>query len=246
MLDAVIIAGGKEDKFPNSDNLNKALLNIKDRPMIEYVIDAVIKSAYIGRTVIVGPRAPIEENINLRIDKVIDDNEGMIDNINLGIEYLKPEDKVFVITSDIPLVSTEAVDDFIEQCLKIEADIYYPVISEKLNLKKYPQIERTYANLKEGSFTGGNMVLLNPEVASYCRNVLEHVVDSRKNLVKLSKMLGVKFMLRFFMGRLSLNEIEYRISEITGYKGTAIITDYPEIGLDVDKPSDLELVKNIL
>jgi len=45
---------------------------------------------------------------------------------------------------------------------------------------------------------------------------------------------------------LSIKEIEERIEKILHFKGAAIVTPYAEIGIDVDKPSDLDLVERYI
>jgi hypothetical protein len=62
----------------------------------------------------------------------------------------------------------------------------------------------------------------------------------------LSRQIGLLFILKFLLKRLSLSEVELQFSKLLSIKGKAIVLDYPEIGIDVDKPSDLELVRKIL
>jgi hypothetical protein len=38
---------------------------------------------------------------------------------------------------------------------------------------------------------------------------------------------------------------ERRVSELVGVRGRAVISDYPEIGVDMDKASDLELIQEL-
>jgi hypothetical protein len=45
---------------------------------------------------------------------------------------------------------------------------------------------------------------------------------------------------------LEVTEIEARVEEILGMKGAGILSLYPEIGVDVDKPSDLALARALL
>ena len=38
-------------------------------------------------------------------------------------------------------------------------------------------------------------------------------------------------------------EIEERVRLILGFRGVAVVSPYPEVGIDVDKPQDLALVE---
>jgi hypothetical protein len=55
--------------------------------------------------------------------------------------------------------------------------------------------------------------------------------------------MGWTFLFQFVIGLLSLKGAERRVSEILGITGAVIQSSYPELGIDVDKESDLELVR---
>jgi hypothetical protein len=40
---------------------------------------------------------------------------------------------------------------------------FYPLVSAKLCREQYPQLHRTFFTLREGRFTGGNLVLVNTD-----------------------------------------------------------------------------------
>jgi len=56
----------------------------------------------------------------------------------------------------------------------------------------------------------------------------------------------LEFVLKFFLSRLTIPELEKKVSEVLGIKVKAIVTQYPEIGIDVDKPSDYSIVSAYL
>ena len=150
-------------------------------------------------------------------------------------------------SSDIPLITAEVIDKYIQACLQDgKADLYYPIIPKESNLEKFPEAKRTYFQLAEGVFTGGNMVIVKPEIFTGTEALLEKVFAWRKKPWKLSRLLGVKFIMRFVAGNLSIVEIEEKVAKITGYRGHFMVTEDAEIGFDVDKPSDLEIIQNTL
>ena len=75
---------------------------------------------------------------------------------------------------------------------------------------------------------------------------MEEVFLMRKKPWQLARMFGFVFVVKFFLRQLSLGELEKRASKILGFTSTAIISPYPEIGTDVDKPSDLELAERVM
>jgi hypothetical protein len=58
----------------------------------------------------------------------------------------------------------------------------------------------------------------------------------------MGRVLGFTFLIRLLMGNLPISRVEDKIQKMFNVRGNAILTDFPEIGNDVDKPSDIEFV----
>jgi hypothetical protein len=108
---------------------------------------------------------------------------------------------------------------------------------------EFPGVERTYVRLKEGTFTGGNITLFNPAKWEQCEELVKSLIRFRKKPLKTAKLLGFKFLLGLLLGTLPINKVEERFGSLLQIDAAAISVNYPEIGNDVDKPSDLEMVK---
>ncbi|NLM98043.1 MAG: NTP transferase domain-containing protein [Halanaerobiaceae bacterium] len=245
-LNVVILAGA-----PNNGPLRKvsemeheALIKIAELPMVEYVIRAVNQARYIDKIAVVGHKGEMERIIQDKVDFYVESVGSMKDNIFKGLEVFKDSEYLLIMTSDIPLITGEDIDEYIETCLSDnKADIYYPIIPKKLNQEKFPSVKRTYFHLAEGVFTGGNMVIIRPQILEGNTGLLEKAIAWRKKPWKLSRLLGMKFILKFVIGHLSITEIENKVAMLTGCKGHFMITNHPEIGFDVDKPSDLKIME---
>jgi len=245
-VDAVVLAGAKNDG-PLKDvsgALYEAMISINGKPMVKYVIDCLSACDLIGRIIVVGP-PDIAPAVGDR-GQVVECGRTMVDNIEIGIDCLESEKRVLIVTCDIPLITPAAIRDFLERCEDRDADIYYPIISKEVNDRKYPGVKRTYFQLGDGVFTGGNLVLLGPWVVKRSRDLISQAVSMRKKPWKLSRLLGVRFIVKFFMHRLQLAEIEERVMRIMDLRGAGIISPYPEVGIDVDKPDDLKLVRQVI
>lgn len=243
----VVILAGARNEGPLrtiSSHSYEALIPVGSKPMVEHVIEAVKRSKYTDRILVVGPKKELEQSLRDELI-IIQGTDSMVENIKLGANKFKSSSYILVVTSDIPLITARAIDDFLKACQNETADIYYPIISKQVNRQKYPGVKRTYVRLTDGTFTGGNMVLLRTEIIDQCQKMMEKVISWRKKPWKLSQLLGFKFIIKFLCGRLSLEEIEDRVSQIIGFKGIGLISEFPEIGFDVDKPSDLEKMKEI-
>lgn len=223
----------------SKDIINKALLKINGRVMVEYIVDAISGARGIEKVVIIGPATDFT-GCKFPQDCLFVDSLGTVmQNIVKAILYIDDSMPLLISTSDIPLVTVDAVNDFVEQSLKSGGDICYPIIDKTVNDMKYPEFERTYVKLRDGTFTGGNMFFVNPKCIAPNVDVAEKLYDARKNPMKMASILGPELVLRFLTGTLTIRSVEKRFEKITGLKGAAVISKYPEIGNDVDKTSDI-------
>ena len=99
-------------------------------------------------------------------------------------------------------------------------------------------MRRTFFHLKEGDFTGGNVSLVSVNLFPGCIEKMKEVFALRKNPVKLAAWLGPFFILKMLLHRLSLEDVERKVSELFGYRGRAVITDHACIGTDLDKAEE--------
>ncbi len=242
-VDAVILAGA-----PNNGELKEvspeeweALIPIHGKPMLNYVVETLLHCKGIENAVVVGPSV-LREYLPAKV-RLIEAGPNLTENVLLGVNALEKRNKVCLVTADIPMISPEVINDFLHRCAELEGDIYYPIVSKEASEKAYPEVVRTYFTLKEGAFTGGNILLAAPEAILGSKWILDELIFQRKKPWKIVRHLGFYFILKFLLKQLTLQEIERRANEIFGYNGVMIISPYPELSTDVDKPSDLKLAE---
>lgn len=250
-VDALVLAGGSTKGLTTDENIpTKALIDIGDRPMIEYTLDALKGSREIDNIIVVLPSSVSEEPWFNKIDEVVHADGSLTDNFYAGLGKVvsdsKSIKKVLAISADVPLLTAEAVDDFLDRCTEENASIYYPIVAKEDMEAKYPDVERTYMRLYEGKFTGGNLFLFDPRIAVRNKEALKKASEARKSPLKLIRILGFEFIVKFVFHWLTVRGLERKVSEVIGAKGVAVNTPYVEISIDVDKESDLELVKSEL
>lgn len=245
-VDAMVLAGSRNiGKLQAvSDQEYEALIPVANRPMFTYVLDALRQSEVIERIVVVGPKAL--KSYLKSDEELVESAESLSQNIQRGINKLEEQRKVLIVTSDIPFIHKEAIEDFLKRCQGLDGDLFYPVVSRQANEKSFQGVERTYVQLKDGVFTGGNITLVSPKVIKRSEALINKTVSMRKKPWQLSRMLGFLFIIKFLLHKLTISEIEERVHDILGVKGVAVVSPYPEIGVDVDKPSDWHLAERVL
>lgn len=245
MYDAIILAGGenRKDLAGLSPQKYEALIEIDGRPMVTFVAQALADSQKIDRIFVCGPDA-LADCLFPANTTLLAGGRTIMETIMTGMNALGHQDKVLVATADIPLLTPAAVNDFLAKCSMLDADLYYPIVNREMNERYYPGTKRTYVRLREGVFTGGNLFLVNPKIVPACLAIGNRLIEHRKNPWKLCRILGWTFVWRLLTQTLSLKLVEKRVSDLLQIRGTVIQSGYPELGIDIDKPSDLKLVND--
>jgi hypothetical protein len=171
----------------------------------------------------------------------------MLSNIIKGIEQISKlnpaAEHVLLVASDIPAITTEMVDWLIDIVEKSDADLFYNVISRELMEKRYPTSKRTYTRLKDISLCGGDMNALRVDMIQDRSKLWGDLISSRKNPVKQASIIGFGLLLKLLFRSATLEEAARSISQRLGMKGKVIRCPYPEAGMDVDKPHQLEIIR---
>jgi len=244
-VNAIILAG--EKKGGNSNGLeNKALLKIHDRYMIDYVIDSVKKVPQIGKIAVVGEKDHLVPALGNKADYIIQGTDSIVNNILLALELFPQDKEILVLTCDIPMITPEALEHFIENAREKNVDLCYSIVDKSINDEKYPEVKRTYAKLKEGQFTGGNVFYFRPEIKDRCKDFIDEMLKYRKNPAKMARTLGIIFLIKLLLGILTIDAIKKKCDALLNINAGVVISPYPEIGNDVDKASDIEFVEKYL
>jgi CTP:molybdopterin cytidylyltransferase MocA len=253
VLDAVVMAGAPNDGRLKevSDEAYEALIELQGKPLVRYSVEALIAARTVDRIVVVGPKPELEGALTGLDAEVIPPVEGMLENALHGCRYLVEKQGgkrglILLATADGPLITADIIDGLVRTCLEMGGDVFYPVLERSAMEARFPATRRTYAKLKDGTFTGGNLVVVDSAVLEREAETAMAFVRGRKNPLKLARTLGLAFIFKLVFGLLTVPELEAYVSKTFNLKARAVIAPWAEIGIDVDKPEDLELVRSYL
>jgi len=246
---ALVLAGAPNDGRlrRESDARWEALIPANGVPLVNYVTTALLRSSRLQHVVVVGPVGELEPGLprDARLE-VVQERGGLMDNVLAGIERLSGCEYTLISTSDIPLISAAVVDRFLDLCGEREADFYFPIIGKEDNERVCPGTRRTYVRCVDGTFTGGNMALIRNTVVECSARRAAEFIAARKSPVRLAGLLGLSFILRLLVGRVTISACERKVSTLFEISAVAVRGADAEIGIDVDKPEDLALVQQVL
>ncbi len=250
MMDAIITAGGipevDDPLYGYTQGSPKALLEIAGKPMIQWVLDAVNDCDYIERVVIIG--LPKDTALISRHETIFMESTGdMLGNIQTAAAALKranaPEARAFIMASDVPGVSTAMLDWLYETSNGLRGDIFYTIIKKETMESRYPTSNRTYIDLADCKVCGGDISVFRLDVVDGERPIWKRLIAARKNPIKQARLIGLGILIPLLFKKLDIKTAERKISRRLHVVGHALICPYAEMGMDVDKPHQYEILR---
>lgn len=252
-MTAIVTAGGEiqpdEPLYAVTGGGLKSMIDIHGKPMIQWVLDALCGSSAVDRVVVVG--LPPETSLDCACPlNLLPDQGDMLSNIRLAAREclaIDPQSSHAVLASaDIPALRSEIVDWLVCQAKGFEKDVYFTVIERSTMEAEYPDSRRSFAHLKNAQVCTGDLHCLRLQTALN-ENLLRTEINRPHNgPLQPASLLGYDPLFFLTLPRLTLEDAEASISQRLGINGQVVISPYAEIGMDVDKPSQLEFIREYL
>lgn len=150
-----------------------------------------------------------------------------------------------VTTVDHALLKPEWIKQFVADTPDW-ADVAVLLAPEARVRQAAPQTKRTYLKFQDGRYSGCNLFLLRNENALKVIAVWRQVEALRKQPWKIAAMLGPGFLIRYALGLLTLDQTVARLGKLAEVKAAAVRAHDGLAAVDVDKPSDLDLVRELV
>ena len=220
----------------------RALAQFNGKRLIDLVIGALLDADRNAPISVVGdiPDSPAFARVA--------DQGDFVTNIIAGVSLHTGSDWILITSADMPYLTGPIISQFLHDALAAanakDVEIVYPVVPVAMCYEQFPGIKRTAVKLREGQFTGGNLMLARPSFFLDRRDLLSRAFAARKNPFQLAWMLGLGTVARLTVsqiiapGALSVSMLEDRVGKLVQGKVAALISDSPQIATDLDRPSD--------
>lgn len=248
-MDVIILAGGASPDDPLAELAQgkpKSLIPIAGKPMVQWVLDAVNNTPSIGTVALIG----LEDSSQLKCTKPmisLPDLGSLMANIQQGartfLELHPDETHILSISADIPGITGEIVEAMIKEYAGFNYDIYYTVVSREVMEKRYPESKRTYIKVKDGQFCGGDLNCYSKRAALDPAGVWKDLIKLRKSPLKQAAIIGYGTLMLLLLRQLTLAQAAERVCRRLGITGKALQVPFAEIGMDVDKPFQFDMVQ---
>lgn len=249
-MDAVLTAGGipgpEDPLYPYTQGIPKAMLDVAGKPLIQWVLDGLGDAQHVEHVVVVG----LDEAHDLTCRKpllFVPNQVDMLQNIRAGTEKaheINPQaELVLSVSSDIPGITGEMIDWTIDTVLQTDHDLYYNVITRQVMEQRYPESKRSFVKLKDVEVCGGDMNVFRISMVTKNQDFWQRLIAARKNIFKQAALVGYGTLILLLLRRLTLEAAAARASTSLGIRGRGVLCPYAEIGMDVDKPHQLEILR---
>jgi CTP:molybdopterin cytidylyltransferase MocA len=230
----------------------KALAPVAGTPMILRVIHALENCGLVDRIILIGPAvlqgcAAVDELIRAgRVERIPNLN-GPSASAVAGLKSLAPDTRVLLTTADHALLRSDIVADFLHGAGNQDVDVVAGVVKYEHVRAALPEVKRTVIRLADGQFCGCNLfAFLTPGGRKMAEFWVE-VERSRKKPARLIvQLLGLRGILAYLIGKLTLHAALARLSKRTGVRLGTVEVTAPHAAVDVDTPADRALAEQLL
>ena len=249
---AIVLAGERPDGDPLAKGLGvpaKALIEIEGRTMLSRVVRALLDSDRVARVVIlaqdtglISSGEPSDLLSDPRVALMASGN-GIASSLRSILGTPDAPWPVLVTTADNALLTGRRVQSFLS-CAG-GCDIGVGVSERSVVESRFPGTRRTWLKFRDGHYSGANLFAFNSDL---CLPAIDHwreVEQDRKKGIKLIASFGPSLLLTFLLRRVGFEKGLGMASRKMGLVAKPVVLD-AEAPIDVDKPEDLELVRQIL
>ncbi|MEM8775612.1 MAG: nucleotidyltransferase family protein [Pseudomonadota bacterium] len=248
-VNALILAGARDSGDPlcESENVkSKAVIDIAGSPMLSYVTRALSGAGIKGPIWILGGEEEDLAKATGHVDHRILPAKGAGPAASLALALKGPvSTPLLVTTADHPLLTVHMLQNFLQQCDDGDADICIGFAQRATIEAEYPSTKRTYLPIGEKDLSGCNLFFLRGEVAIGVLEFWSRVEKHRKQPWRIMRSLGLLFLLRVLLARANTKKVFELLSRRLGAEIKPIILPFAEAAIDVDKLSDLQMVREI-
>jgi GTP:adenosylcobinamide-phosphate guanylyltransferase len=247
-FNVIILAGGEKGPlYETTGFAEKALIPIHGTPMVSRVIESFAASERVDKIVVVGSSHLDALDAMRHVRKRIFTAANLVQNLLLAISYVKhrlyhsasEHDGYIISFCDAVFLTPQVIDDTLAAIEQSDGEIVLHYVEKESFVAANLPTQRTYIPVAGKQYTGTTI---------YYVKKFGKVLAAMPQLSKLRKhRKDPQAMLRLIgCEDADLADIEEAISQQLAAKVRIRISPHATLGLDVDKPADLELAQKWL
>ncbi len=239
---------------PEEKYKSKILLPMLGKPIIQWVLDELLKSQFVEKIYVVGLK---EEDVELKGDVEfipVETASNFVVKAKEGLEYLKnkgeyPEKIVFV-TADVPGIDVQGINSFYSQLQKYEKhDVLLGAVEQEIVELAFPDAKKA-AKFRDYNLVQGEMQAIRPRIIEEQGDMVEDLSNRRKQR-PFTVML--RFVARAPRSWYRILKVLLKVAKVRDAiiaveiafkcKVDIILVEDPGFAMDMDLPEDYEILK---
>ncbi|WP_298090930.1 nucleotidyltransferase family protein [uncultured Sphingomonas sp.] len=239
---ALILAGSRGGPDPvalHAGVSDKALAVVGGRTMLARVVEAV-RAAGADRIMVAASSSAVAHAATTLGVELLQASAGPSASTAAGLAQL--EAPLLVTTADHALLEPGWITRFIAD-VPAGTDVAVLLARRDVIERDVPGTQRTYLRFADGAWSGCNLFMLQTAAAARAVTLWQGVERDRKRPWRIVRRLGPGLLLRYLIGRLTLDAALRRIGETAQVRAAMVASPFGRAAVDVDKPEDLALVR---
>ncbi len=245
---AIILSGGRlSRRMSRRFGVRvKSLIPYKGKTLLQIAIESALNSKTVETpVVVVGPKEVTVEvkRFSGQVELVYE-GENVMENAVRGARFFDFEGAFILISPDLPLLTGEDLDVFLGE-IPAGVELAVPVIKREIFEEAFPNCPNKFAKLVNGHVTMASVFYATGDAIRKNLGLGRDAYRARKSILKLAIMLGFPLSIKAILGRLRLDDIEARVSQLTDCRAKGIFVGLPRLAYDIDNELNLEYLEHI-
>lgn len=247
-LTALVLAGTRPGGDPLAQAAgvsHKALIEIGGLPMLQRVLMALSRVSAISRIIVAIDRPEVVMALPAcgKPVTVLPAAAGPSASVARALDEVGTP--LLVTTADHALLSPSWVEEFLAAASD-GADAQLALARRESVQAAVPATQRTWLRFADGDYSGCNLFLLRTPAVHGVVALWQQLEAERKRPLSLLRRLGFTYALRYRCGWLRLDQALDRLGVLAGARLRAVTLTDGRAAIDVDKASDLALVRELV
>ncbi len=235
----------------------KALLPFLGKHLIDWQIEELQKSPYVGQIYIVGLT---QEDITFKFPVQyvpVESISSVADKLSAGLAFLEEQgsvpEMIIISSSDTPGIKQQEIDTFIQQVSQYHnVDYVQSLVPEAVGEAEFPGCGRAVARFRDHQVFPGELFAISPRAITIANQAIREINDQRRKINRFAKKISIAPMIRFIAKRprtwffilkyalklATLEDAEKALSAAFGVKTKGLIISDAGFGMDMDLPED--------
>ncbi|NPD88859.1 MAG: NTP transferase domain-containing protein [Asgard group archaeon] len=242
---------------PNGKYTSKVALPFLGKTVIEWVVEAFLKSKYVDDVYILGLTEK-DVKINDPVHFIpVDPCSRISQKYKAGLDYItkagKLTDKLIFCSGDCPGIQAEAIDQFIEAVHERKGyDFVIGGVPEEILAAVIPNHKRGVGRFKDINILQGEIAYFSPRVINELQDVIDSFTDpelrNKKSFWRTLWLVAkrpsswskiIKIVLKIG----TLKDAAIAVSRAFKIKADCVVIEDPGLAMDMDLPEDYDKIR---